>query len=274
MRPRGMLARSRSFVEPCTVHRVDSCGHRDSYERLTHGLTSRCRSFGWKRGSHRVCSCGSFIFLLFLFDPLRILCLCVRFCVYVCVRLFFSSRCPPPHAHKLKVFRPRTSLRSRILFCLFSPVSFFGLLDLDFPSTKPDRRTHIHTQAQPSPQRPRFPASIFLDHKFSECDKHVSTFLLEQYQAAKEMSAAAESSSDDDDFQFESAHVGSKRYPVHDCCEFEDAESLKVRETATPIRQRSIERRCVVVVRFSCVGQTMIFGSKVLVVFVVESTSP
>ena len=43
------------------------------------------------------------------------------------------------------------------------------------------------------------------------------------------MSAPGESSSDDDDFQFESSHVGSKRYPVHDCCEFEDAESLRVR---------------------------------------------
>jgi hypothetical protein len=36
------------------------------------------------------------------------------------------------------------------------------------------------------------------------------------------------SSDDDDDFNFESSHVGSKRYPVHDCCENEDAESLKV----------------------------------------------
>jgi hypothetical protein len=36
------------------------------------------------------------------------------------------------------------------------------------------------------------------------------------------------SSDDDDDFNFESSHVGSKRYPVHDCCEFDDAESLKV----------------------------------------------
>lgn len=36
------------------------------------------------------------------------------------------------------------------------------------------------------------------------------------------------SSDDDDDFHFDSANVGSKRYPVHDCCEFEDADSLKV----------------------------------------------
>lgn len=35
------------------------------------------------------------------------------------------------------------------------------------------------------------------------------------------------SSSDDDDFQFGSNQVGQKRYPVHDCCEFEDVESLK-----------------------------------------------
>jgi len=35
------------------------------------------------------------------------------------------------------------------------------------------------------------------------------------------------SSSDDDDFHFDSAHVGSKRFPVHDCCEYEDAESLR-----------------------------------------------
>lgn len=39
------------------------------------------------------------------------------------------------------------------------------------------------------------------------------------------MSAGASSS--DDDFQFEAANVGSNRYPVHDCCEFEDAESLR-----------------------------------------------
>ena len=43
------------------------------------------------------------------------------------------------------------------------------------------------------------------------------------------MSANASSSSDDDDdFQFESSHVGSKRYPVHDCCDNEDADSLRV----------------------------------------------
>lgn len=35
------------------------------------------------------------------------------------------------------------------------------------------------------------------------------------------------SSSDDDDFHFDSAHIGSKRFPVHDCCEYEDAESLR-----------------------------------------------
>ena len=37
----------------------------------------------------------------------------------------------------------------------------------------------------------------------------------------------SDGSSDDDDFNFESA-VGSRKFPVHDCCEFEDAESLKV----------------------------------------------
>lgn len=35
-----------------------------------------------------------------------------------------------------------------------------------------------------------------------------------------------EESSDDDDFNHESS-VGSRKYPVHDCCEFEDHESLK-----------------------------------------------
>jgi hypothetical protein len=43
------------------------------------------------------------------------------------------------------------------------------------------------------------------------------------------MSANEDSSSDDDDdFNFESSNIASKRYPVHDCCEYEDAESLRV----------------------------------------------
>ncbi len=36
-----------------------------------------------------------------------------------------------------------------------------------------------------------------------------------------------ESSSYDEDYNFES-NVGSRRYPIHDCCEFEDEESLRV----------------------------------------------
>ena len=32
-----------------------------------------------------------------------------------------------------------------------------------------------------------------------------------------------ETSSYDEDYNFES-NVGSRRYPIHDCCEFEDAE--------------------------------------------------
>jgi hypothetical protein len=39
------------------------------------------------------------------------------------------------------------------------------------------------------------------------------------------------SSSDDDDFQFGANQMGQKRFPVHDCCEFEDADSLKVRSS-------------------------------------------
>lgn len=58
----------------------------------------------------------------------------------------------------------------------------------------------------------------------------------------------SEDSSDDDDFNFESA-VGSRKFPVHDCCEFEDAESLKVRKfiiviattLLTPPRPNSLE---------------------------------
>ena len=35
--------------------------------------------------------------------------------------------------------------------------------------------------------------------------------------------------SSDDDFEFDAEQGMAKRYPVHDCCEFEDAEALKVR---------------------------------------------
>ena len=38
------------------------------------------------------------------------------------------------------------------------------------------------------------------------------------------------SSDDDDDFDFDAEQGTAKRYPVHDCCEFEDAEALKVRK--------------------------------------------
>jgi acetoin utilization deacetylase AcuC-like enzyme/ankyrin repeat protein len=38
---------------------------------------------------------------------------------------------------------------------------------------------------------------------------------------------AAAPSSEDEEFLYESANIGSHRYPVHDCCEFEDAESLR-----------------------------------------------
>lgn len=41
------------------------------------------------------------------------------------------------------------------------------------------------------------------------------------------MSVHDAESSDDDDFHFESENLGSKRYPVHDCCEFGDSESLR-----------------------------------------------
>lgn len=40
--------------------------------------------------------------------------------------------------------------------------------------------------------------------------------------------AGTATSSEDEDFLYETAHVGARRYPVHDCCEFEDAESLRV----------------------------------------------
>lgn len=40
--------------------------------------------------------------------------------------------------------------------------------------------------------------------------------------------AAEATSSDDEDFLYETANAGTHRYPVHDCCEFEDAEALRV----------------------------------------------
>jgi len=36
--------------------------------------------------------------------------------------------------------------------------------------------------------------------------------------------------SSDEDFDFGAEQGMEKRYPVHDCCEFEDAEALKVRQ--------------------------------------------
>ena len=36
--------------------------------------------------------------------------------------------------------------------------------------------------------------------------------------------------SSDEDFDFGAEQGMAKRYPVHDCCEFEDAEALKVRQ--------------------------------------------
>jgi hypothetical protein len=36
--------------------------------------------------------------------------------------------------------------------------------------------------------------------------------------------------SSDDDFDFDAEQGMAKRYPVHDCCEFEDADALKVRK--------------------------------------------
>ena len=39
------------------------------------------------------------------------------------------------------------------------------------------------------------------------------------------------SSDDDDDYAYgDSNAIESKRFPVHDCCEFEDAEALRVSE--------------------------------------------
>jgi len=46
--------------------------------------------------------------------------------------------------------------------------------------------------------------------------------------AVVQAAAAAATSSDDEDFLYETTHVGAHRYPVHDCCEYEDAESLRV----------------------------------------------
>eukprot|EP00521_Asterionellopsis_glacialis_P015819 CAMPEP_0195300580 /NCGR_PEP_ID=MMETSP0707-20130614/27724_1 /TAXON_ID=33640 /ORGANISM="Asterionellopsis glacialis, Strain CCMP134" /LENGTH=47 /DNA_ID= /DNA_START= /DNA_END= /DNA_ORIENTATION= len=40
------------------------------------------------------------------------------------------------------------------------------------------------------------------------------------------MSSDGDNSSTEDQFNFES-QVGAQRYPVHDCCEFEDVENLR-----------------------------------------------
>jgi hypothetical protein len=51
------------------------------------------------------------------------------------------------------------------------------------------------------------------------------------------MSDATGSSDDGDDYAYGDSHISeSKRYPVHDCCEFDDAEALRVsakRETCS-----------------------------------------
>jgi hypothetical protein len=40
---------------------------------------------------------------------------------------------------------------------------------------------------------------------------------------------SSDSSDDDEDYAHgESIPVHEKRYPIHDCCEFEDAETLRV----------------------------------------------
>ncbi len=45
------------------------------------------------------------------------------------------------------------------------------------------------------------------------------------------MSDASGSSEDDADYAFGDSHMAeSKRFPIHDCCEFEDAETLRVSE--------------------------------------------
>jgi len=42
--------------------------------------------------------------------------------------------------------------------------------------------------------------------------------------------AESASTSDDDDYAYGDANMAeSNRYPVHDCCEFEDVETLRVR---------------------------------------------
>ena len=56
----------------------------------------------------------------------------------------------------------------------------------------------------------------------------------------KKMSSA---SSDDDDFRFGANQMGQKRFPVHDCCEFEDADSLKVRRSERRRRIGTMEAK-------------------------------
>lgn len=50
------------------------------------------------------------------------------------------------------------------------------------------------------------------------------------------MSDASGSSDDDGDYAFGDSHMAeSKRFPIHDCCEFEDAETLRVSGVADPL---------------------------------------
>lgn len=46
------------------------------------------------------------------------------------------------------------------------------------------------------------------------------------------MSDVTGSSDDGEDYVYGGSHMAElKRYPIHDCCEFEDAESLRVSHT-------------------------------------------
>jgi len=53
------------------------------------------------------------------------------------------------------------------------------------------------------------------------------------------MSDGSESEDEDYEAYVEAAHVHERRYPLHDCCEFEDVDALKVRkDTAYSILNR------------------------------------
>ena len=59
------------------------------------------------------------------------------------------------------------------------------------------------------------------------------------------------SSDEDEEYAYgDSNAADSKRYPVHDCCEFEDAEALRVSKTKIS-RQQKIATMSVVVQRSS-----------------------